>query len=426
MTERPPLRGEIQMPGDKSISHRAVILGALATGTSLLRDINLGHDVVASARIAKQLGAGVEVDRQKHRVKVQGYGWGGLREPDDVLDAGNSGTTLRTMLGVTASALGVFSFTGDRSLRERPMMRVVAPLRSMGAQIEGRSGGALAPITVRGVPLMGVEHRLDVASAQVKTALLLAGLRAEGRTVVIEPGPSRDHTERMLECAGAPIEREGASTVVHGGVEALRPADRVIPGDISSAMFFIVAATVVGGSDLRILRVGLNPTRTGGLEVLERMGAAIELAPSGEAEGEPVGTVRVRAANLTATDIDGSLAPRLVDELPILAVAASLATGTTTITGARELRVKESDRIAAMVDGLTRLGAEVEELDDGMLIRGPGRLGGGVVDSHGDHRVAMAFAIAGLVAEGPVRVRGLESAETSFPGFSAILSSVRS
>ncbi len=415
-----PLRGRISVPGDKSISHRALILSALARGRGRIVGVNVGDDVVATADALAAMGAASRLDRDKAEVEVEGPGWDGLREPGGILDCRNSGTALRLLAGVCAAVDGHAVLTGDESLRRRPMLRVVAPLPQMGATIDGREHGDRAPLAVRGGALAGIDLEMTVASAQVKSAVLLAGLRATGRTSVTEPRPSRDHTERMLGAAGVTVGRTGTTVSVDGGAD-LQVVDRKIPGDISSALFLIVAALLVPSSELEIEGVGLNPTRTAALDVLGRMGAVVEVEPAGEEAGEPVGTVRVRSDRLAATEIGEDEAARLIDEVPILAVAASQAEGETVITGARELRVKESDRIEAMAAGLGVLGANVEVLPDGLVVRGPTPLSGGNVESFADHRVALALAVAGLVASEKVRVAGWHCVETSFPEFLDIL-----
>jgi 3-phosphoshikimate 1-carboxyvinyltransferase len=415
-----PLTGSISVPGDKSLTHRALIVSALAEGRSVITHANVGDDALATARALESFGARVEVDRDGSRVEVEGSGPEGLREPAGVIDAGNSGTTIRTLLGVAAPVPGLTVLDGDASIRRRPMLRVVAPLRQMGAQIDGREHGDRAPLTVRGSELTGIDHELNVASAQVKTALLLAGLRAAGTTSVTEPRQSRDHTERMLAAAGVPLRVEGTTATIEGGT-APAPADRMIPGDISSALFLIVAALICPGSDLTVTGVGLNPTRTAALDVLRQMGADLEIEMEDERHGEPVGSVRARHSELTGVSVDPAVMPALIDEVPVLTIAASQATGTTEIRGAEELRIKESDRIDTMVTGLTAVGAEVEELPDGMVIAGSSALTGGKVESRGDHRVAMAFAVAGLVASDNVRIDGWSCVETSFPEFLDVL-----
>jgi 3-phosphoshikimate 1-carboxyvinyltransferase len=415
----PPLRGTATVPGDKSISHRALVLAALARGTSTIAGPNPGEDVAATARALVALGA--RVDRaDEANVQVEGYGLGGLREPAGVIDCGNSGTSMRTLLGVCATVPGLSVLTGDESLSRRPMLRVAAPLRQMGATVDGRRHGELPPMAVRGGDLTGIEAELHLASAQVKTALLLAGLAAAGTTSVTEPAPSRDHTERMLEAAGVPVARAGTTCSVEGGSEPA-PTAWEVPGDTSSALYLLVAALLVPGSELTVTDVLLNPTRTAAFEVLGRMGADLVVQETGTRCGEPWGDVTARTSELRGTDIGPAEVPGLIDELPLLAVAASQAEGTTEVSGAAELRVKESDRIAAMVSGLRVLGARAEETPDGMVIEGPATLGGGAIDSLGDHRVAMSFAIAGLVSADGVRVGRWSCVDTSFPGFLDVL-----
>jgi len=412
------LTGDVEVPGDKSVSHRALILGALSAGRSRIVGPNLGRDVLATASALTALGARLRIENSV--VDVEGCGWDGFTEPGDVLDAGNSGTTLRLMLGVCAGLPFATVLTGDASLRRRPMLRIVEPLRQMGASVDGRRGGDRAPLFVRGGALRGIDWTTPVASAQVKSGLLLAALNAHGRTCIREPAMSRDHTERMLDAAGVPLLRSGLSVAVTGPVD-LEPADRRVCGDLSAALFFVVAAVLVPGSKVTVRSVGLNPTRAGGLDILREMGAAIEVEPTGEEAGEPVGDVTVTSARLRGVDVDPRTIPSAIDEIPILAVAATQAEGSTVIRGASELRVKEADRLAAMASGLRTLGAHAEELPDGLAVTGPVQLRGGEVDSHGDHRVAMAFAVAGLVAAGEIRVKGWDCVDTSFPGFLEVL-----
>ncbi|CAN5765305.1 3-phosphoshikimate 1-carboxyvinyltransferase [soil metagenome] len=357
-----PLRGEVRVVGDKSISHRALLISALAAGRSLVRDANPGADVRATARCLRALGIGCSTTGEEWTVEGSADA---LREPSEVLDAGNSGTTLRILLGVLAGVPGLSVVTGDATLRRRPMLRVVEPLRRMGAAIDGRRNGDLPPLVVRGRPLRGAEIETQVASAQVKTALLLAALRAEGRTVIREPAPSRDHTERMLAAAGIDVSGQDGTIEVAGGQA---PAARrwSVPGDLSAALYLIVAGLLVPGSDITVTQVGLNPTRTAALDVLRRMGGDIRAQVEGSEAGEPVGRVRARASALVATTIAPHEIPALIDDLPILAVAATQARGRSTLGGAAELRVKESDRIAAMAGGLKRLGARIEERDEGL------------------------------------------------------------
>jgi 3-phosphoshikimate 1-carboxyvinyltransferase len=421
----PPLRGSITVPGDKSISHRALIFAALGDGTSRLTGLNEGADVESTRACLARLG--VDTHRSMEdlsQVIVEGSGWKGLDEPTEVLDAGNSGTTIRSLAGVVAVIPGLSVLTGDETLRRRPMLRIVEPLRAMGATIDGRASGDLAPLTIRGGPLTGMKHDLRVASAQVKTALVLAGLGAVGKTEVVEPGPSRDHTERMLASLGAPIDA-GDGRVTVSPVEALHAADRKIPGDVSSALFLVAAALMVEGSDLEIHDVGLNPTRIGALEILRTMGADVEWEAGEDWGGEPTGTIRARYSELTGVEVDPAVVPRAIDEFPVLAVLASQADGATRISGAGELRVKESDRIRTTAAGLTALGVRVETFDDGMTVHGPADLARAEVDAEGDHRIALAFAVAGLIAGGDVRVKGWSAVETSFPEFLDVLGRAR-
>ena len=412
---RGPLKGRLKVPGDKSISHRAAILGAIADGPTEIHNFLEGEDCLHTLACLERLGVVIEGPRAG-RVTLHGRGLHGLQEPADILDAGNSGTTIRLFCGLLAGQPFYATITGDASIRRRPMARVTRPLREMGARIFGREDASLAPITVMGGKLRGIDHELPVASAQVKSALLLAGLYAEGRTSVREPHRSRDHTERMLPYFGAPLEVEGTSV-------AITPPPRLagqrirVPGDFSSAAFFLVAATIVPGSELLIEGVGVNPTRTGLLEALELMGADLRLFNLREEGGEPMADLLVRHAPLHGISLGGEMIPRLIDEVPVLAVAACLAEGETSITDCQELAVKETNRLRAIVEELGRLGARVEEIPGGLVVRGPVSLEGACVDSRGDHRMAMALAVAGLVARGETVIRGAESVSISFPGF---------
>ncbi len=415
------LRGEIQVPGDKSISHRALMLGGLAEGITEIDNFLAGEDCLNTARILRQLGVEIQQPGQT-RMIVHGRGLHGLTEAGDVLDVGNSGTSLRLLLGILSGQPFYSILTGDESIRRRPMGRVVEPLQRMGARIAGRNGGKLAPLSVLGSPagLQPITFSSPVASAQVKSAVLLAGLYAPGETTVKEPAKSRDHTERMLQAFGADVKMEGLSASCRGGPR-LVGQKLAIPGDISSAAFFIVGATIVEGSDLVIRGIGLNPTRTGLLDALKIMGADISILDIHDQTGEPVGDLRVRTANLHATEISGELIPRLIDEIPILAVAALFARGATVIRDAAELRVKESDRIETLHQELSRLGGEAEVLPDGLIIHGGHTLVGAGCDSHGDHRIAMAAAIAGLRCQGQTTVRDVGCIDTSFPEFGSLL-----
>lgn len=419
------LSGRIRVPGDKSISHRALMLGAIASGETTIEGLLLGEDPRSTAACFRLLGAEIS-ELNTERVQVRGVGLGQLNEPVNVLDAGNSGTTIRLMLGLLAGHSGkFFSITGDGSLRSRPMSRVVKPLREMGAQIWGRNSGSLAPIAVNGQVLKPIHYHSPIASAQVKSCVLLAGLLAEGETTVTEPALSRDHSERMLRAFGAKIHTNPeTNSVTVTGPANLHGQPVVVPGDISSAAFWLVAASIVPGSDLVIENVGVNPTRTGILEALQLMGADIELQNQREVAGEPVADLRVRHTSLNACEIAGDIIPRLIDEIPILAVAAVFAKGTTVIRDAAELRVKESDRIAVMATQLNLLGAKVTELPDGLEILGGTPLVGAEVDSADDHRIAMSLAIAALNAKGTTTISRAEAAAISYPDFTATLQQI--
>jgi 3-phosphoshikimate 1-carboxyvinyltransferase len=407
------LSGTLTVPGDKSIAHRALLLGALAEGTTTVSGFPGGGDVLSSLGAVRALGARVELDPGGKSLRIEGgaANLGG----DAIIDCGNSGTTMRLVAGLAAGGRGTVVLDGDSSLRRRPMERVAEPLRAMGAAVETTSGHA--PLTVRGGLLTGVEWTLRVASAQVKSAILLAGLRARGTTRVCEPLPSRDHTERLLAHLGARVARTAGAIEVAGG-QRLTGAVVPLPGDVSSAAFLVAAALLVPGSELRLAEVGVNPTRTGALAILLRMGAPIEVVNTRDLAGEPRAELRVRAARLRGTTVTPAEVPGAIDELPVLCIAAALAEGETTIAGAAELRVKESDRIAAL-EQLRSLGVAVRATPDGLVIRGSGgrQLGSGRVDSHGDHRIAMAFAVAGLVTEGGIEITAAECADVSFPGF---------
>lgn len=412
------LRGRITVPGDKSISHRSLMLGSLAEGETVIRGLLLGEDPRSTAACFRAMGAQIS-ELNSELVRVQGIGLGNLREPVNVLDAGNSGTTLRLMLGILASHAGrFFTVTGDDSLRSRPMSRVVNPLRQMGASIWGRENGAKAPLAIEGQNLKSIHYHSPIASAQVKSCLLLAGLMIDGETIVTEPERSRDHSERMLAAFGADLEVDIATnTVMLRGRSNLVGQEITVPGDISSAAFWLVAGSIVPNSDLVIENVGVNPTRTGVLEVLAAMGADISLENQRDVTGEPVADLRVRSSQLKGCKIGGALIPRMIDEIPVLAVAASLAEGTTIIQDAAELRVKESDRIAITAKELNKMGANIIELPDGMEISGGRSLTGNIVDSYTDHRIAMSLAIAALVAQGKTTIDRAESAAISYPSF---------
>lgn len=417
------------MPGDKSISHRALMFAGLSVGTSTITGLLEGEDVLATAAAMRQFGAHIERSGDGLWT-VQGVGLGSLLEPKQALDMGNSGTSTRLLMGLVASHAITATFTGDASLSGRPMNRVIAPLSQMGAQIEASAGGTL-PVMLRGAaPAVPITYRLPVASAQVKSAVLLAGLNTPGITTVIEPVPTRDHTERMLTGFGAHLEtsEEGGARIIriHGEAD-LQPCDVVVPGDPSSAAFFMVAALIVPGSDLTITNVGINPTRAGLIEVLQAMGGDIAVLNQRIVGGEPVADLRVRHGALTGIAIDPALAPSMIDEFPVLFVAAALAQGATTTTGLEELRVKESDRLAVMAAALSLAGARVEEHADGLTIHGtggdplPGTPTGATIATHLDHRIAMSMAIAGLASTAGVSVDDTAPIATSFPTFMKLL-----
>jgi len=409
-----PLRGMMTVPGDKSITHRALILGALAEGHTRITGYSHGEDCLNTLGVIRALG--INVQDFPEGLDVMGKGLWGLTEPSNVLDCGNSGTGLRLLAGVLAGQKFFSVLTGDASLRSRPMGRVVKPLRQMGATISGRRGGDLAPLVIQGGALQPVWYESPVASAQIKSCILLAGLFAEGMTAISEPMKSRDHTERMLQYLGVPVQVDGCTVNVEGQ-RSFKGKPIVVPGDISAAAFFLVAASIVPDSEVLLTGIGLNPERTGILDVLSAMGADIAILNSREVSGEPVGDLRVRATQLKGTMIGPELIPKTIDELPILCVAAALADGETRISGAQELRVKETDRIHAMAVELAKIGVILEEQPDGLVIQGKSTLRGGQCESYGDHRVVMSLAIAGLVAKESVVIEDVDCVETSFPGF---------
>jgi 3-phosphoshikimate 1-carboxyvinyltransferase len=409
-----PLRGTVTVPGDKSITHRALILGALAQGHTQITGYSRGEDCLNTLGVIR--GLGIDVQEIPEGLDVTGKGLWGLTEPANVLDCGNSGTGLRLLAGVLAGQRFFSVLTGDASLRSRPMGRVVKPLRKMGATITGRRGGDLAPIAIQGGTLQSVVYESPVASAQIKSCVLLAGLFVDGTTAIKEPMKSRDHSERMLTYLGIPVRVDGC-TVQIDGQQPFDGKPITVPGDISAAAFFLVAASIVPDSEVLLTGIGLNPERTGILDALSAMGADIAILNTREESGEPVGDLRVRATRLTGTTIEPELIPKTIDELPILCVAAALADGETRITGAQELRVKETDRIHAMAIELARIGVVVEEQPDGLVIQGGSTLRGALCQSYGDHRVVMSLAIAGLVAKEPVVIEDVDCVETSFPGF---------
>ena len=414
------------MPGDKSISHRALMLGALAIGETAITGLLAGEDVLHTAQCMRALGA--EISEGADGIwRVRGRGVGGLVEPDRVLDMGNSGTGARLLMGLVATHPMTSVFTGDASLCRRPMARVTGPLSQMGARFVGRSGGRLPLAVVGAAEPMPIEYRLPVASAQVKSAIILAGLNTPGETVVIEPEPTRDHSERLLRHFGADVRVEdmtdGARRVTLVGQPELAAADILVPGDPSSAAFPVAAALIVPGSEVTILNVGTNPLRTGLYQTLAEMGADISFVGERVAGGEPVADLIVRAGALKGIEVPAERAPSMIDEYPILAVIAAFAEGTTTMRGLAELRVKESDRLAAMARGLAACGVAVEELEDGLVVHGRGRppRGGGTVATEMDHRIAMSFLVMGLAAEQAVTVDDVAMIDTSFPGFARLM-----
>jgi len=408
------LHGRIRVPGDKSISHRSIMLGSLADGVTEVSGFLEGEDALATLNAFRAMGVRIDGPKQG-RVTIHGVGIDGLRAPDGPLDVGNSGTSMRLLAGLLAGQSFSVTMTGDASLSRRPMRRVADPLNSMGARIETQQDGT-PPLTIQPTTdLKGIDYNMPMASAQVKSALLLAGLYAKGETCVTEPAPTRDHTERMLSGFGYPVRRNGATACVRGGGR-LQACHIDVPADISSATFFLVGAAIAPGSDITLTHVGINPTRIGVINILRLMGADIELANEREIGGEPVADLRIRYAPLHGITVPEDQVPLAIDEFPALFIAAACADGETRLTGAEELRVKESDRIQVMADGLQTLGIDARPTADGIVIQG-GRLGGGSIDSHGDHRIAMAFAIAGLRAANDIIINDCANVMTSFPGF---------
>jgi 3-phosphoshikimate 1-carboxyvinyltransferase len=416
------LKGEIAIPGDKSISHRSVIFSSIAEGRSVVSNFLPGEDNFRTVGAFRKMGVRIE-EKENGTLEIHGLGLNGLKEPDDVIDCGNSGTTIRLLSGLLAAQSFFSVLTGDQYLRKRPMKRVIKPLSAMGARIWGRDQGEFPPLAICGGPIEAIRYDSPIASAQVKSAVLLAGLYADGETSVFEPFPSRDHTERMLSYFGAEVRpREGGVSVL--GRPNLTSRDVIVPGDISSAAFFMVAGLIVPGSELLLKNVGVNPTRNGILEALRLMGGSLEAVNERDAAGEPVADILVKSSPLRGIEIGGSMIPRLIDEVPVLSVAAAFAEGTTVVRDAAELRVKETDRIAAVTSELRKLGGEVEDFDDGLAVTGVERLNGGHVDSHGDHRIAMSMAVAALAAGSPVVINDIECTGTSFPNFWRILSDI--
>jgi 3-phosphoshikimate 1-carboxyvinyltransferase len=417
-----PLRGEIRVAGDKSISHRSIMLGSIAEGVTEVEGFLEGEDSLATLAAFRAMG--VRIERPSAgRVTVHGVGLHGLRAPEADLDLGNSGTSMRLLAGLLSGQPFDARLVGDSSLTRRPMARVATPLRLMGARIDTAEGGRPPLLIHGGADLHGIDYRMPVASAQVKSALLLAGLYAEGTTTVVEPAPTRDHTERMLSGFGYRVLRDGARAQVEGGGR-LRGTHVEVPADISSAAFFLVAASISPGSDVVLKDVGMNPTRTGVIGILRLMGASIEVVAERESGGEPVADLRVRGSALRGVEIPVDLVPLAIDEFPVLFVAAACAEGETLLHGAEELRVKESDRIEVMARGLQALGVELETFPDGICIRGRAGFDGGEVDSCGDHRIAMAFSVASLRAADAIVIADCANVATSFPGFRPLAASI--
>ncbi|MGE5701680.1 MAG: 3-phosphoshikimate 1-carboxyvinyltransferase [Clostridia bacterium] len=415
------IEGTVRVPGDKSISHRAVMFGALAEGTTTISGFLPGADCLSTISCFRRMG--ISIEQQADKVIVDGKGWYGLQEPAERLDVGNSGTTIRLISGILSTQPFHTVLEGDESIAKRPMRRVVGPLRQMGAKIDGRKNGEFTPMAIRGGDLTGIQYVSPVASAQVKSAILLAGLQAKGVTSVTEPHLSRDHTERMLAAFGVNVIRDGLTVSVEGG-QRLTGRTISVPGDISSAAFLIAAVMMVPGSSLVIENVGLNPTRTGIIDVVRAMGGRIDLVNERIENEEPVADLHVYHSELVGTVIEGEIIPRLIDEVPVIAVLATQAKGTTIIRDAEELKVKETDRIATVVSELSKFGANVTPTDDGMIIEGKTSLKGAAIDSLGDHRIGMAMAVAGLAAEGNTTISNAEAINVSFPGFAELVDSI--
>jgi len=415
------IEGTVRVPGDKSISHRAVMFGSLAKGTTTIEGFLPGADCLSTISCFRSMG--IEIEQQGDKVTVHGKGWYGLQEPSEHLEVGNSGTTIRLMAGIMSTQPFHVVMEGDESIAKRPMRRVIGPLRQMGAKIDGRKDGEFTPLAIRGGELQGIAYHSPVASAQVKSAILLAGLQAKGVTSVTEPHLSRDHTERMLQAFGVQVVRDGLTVSVEGGQELLGRAISV-PGDISSAAFLIAAVMMVPGSKLLIENVGINPSRTGIIDVVKAMGGSLELVNERVVNEEPVADLLVTYSKLHGIEIAGDIIPRLIDEIPVIAAMATQATGRTIIRDAEELKVKETDRIATVVSQLSKFGAKVTPTDDGMVIEGETALTAATIDSHGDHRIGMAMAIAGLAATGETVIENDEAIAVSFPGFAELLQEI--
>ncbi|MBV7507130.1 3-phosphoshikimate 1-carboxyvinyltransferase [Bacillus sp. sid0103] len=408
------LNGEITIPGDKSISHRSVMFGSIAHGETKVSNFLPGEDCLSTISCFRKLG--VTIEESDGQLRIIGKGFEGLIEPTELLDVGNSGTTIRLLMGILAGRPFFSSLVGDESIGKRPMTRVTNPLSELGARIDGRKNGSFTPISIRGGELKPVNYQLPVASAQVKSALILAGLQAEGQSVIIEPEETRDHTERMIIKFGGEIHKDNQQIIVKGG-QKLTGTTIHVPGDISSAAFFLVAGAIIPGSEVVLKNVGLNPTRTGIIEVMQKMGADLKIVQDEESSFEPIGDLIIKTSNLKGTVVEGDLIPKLIDEIPIIALLATQAEGTTIIKDAEELKVKETNRIDTVVHELKKLGAKIEATDDGMIIHGKSPLNGGAVSSHGDHRIGMMLAIAALLCEEKTELDNPEAISVSYPNF---------
>lgn len=411
--ESPSVQGEIKVPGDKSISHRSIMFGAISEGVTRVTGFLKGDDCLSTIDCFRKMG--VNITEKEDEILIEGQGFKGLKEPQEILDTGNSGTTTRLLLGILAGQPFHSVITGDESIAKRPMNRVTFPLREMGATIDGRDNGNLTPLSVRGGRLKAFHYQLPVASAQLKSALILAGLQSDEETTIVEPERTRDHTEKMIRHFGGDILREGNTIKVRGN-QPFKARDVEVPGDISSAAFFLTAAAITSNSILSLKNVGLNETRTGILDVLEFMGADFEVTQSNHDE-EPLGEILIKSSVLKGCEIGGDLIPRLIDEIPIIALLATQASGKTVIRDAEELKVKETNRIDAVVEELQKLGADIQATSDGMVINGPVKLKGGHADSRGDHRIGMMLAVASLISEGAVRIENAECISVSYPVF---------
>jgi 3-phosphoshikimate 1-carboxyvinyltransferase len=410
-------------PGDKSISHRSAILNALSTGEAIISNYSPGADCLSTLRCLQALGVSIEHLDHANTIRISGLNLQGFEKPTGILDAGNSGTTMRVLSGILAGQSFSSVITGDESLRSRPMDRIINPLVQMGAQITGYSGNSKAPLMFKSADLQGIEYRMPIASAQVKSCIIMAALYAKGKTVIHQPMVSRDHTERMLKRMGGEIVESGLSIAINPG-KPLSPIDLNIPGDISSAAYWLVAAACHPSARITVVNVGMNPTRTGILDVLRIMGANISIGNMRTEGGEDVGDITIESSQLIATEVTGEQLPRLIDEIPLIALAACFAKGETVIKEAGELRTKESDRIKTIVQELSKLGADISEMPDGIIIRGTGQLHGNAVMSHGDHRIAITMGIAGLLATGTTTIDEAEIAKVSYPDFWDDLKSV--